>query len=69
MSLKRNLHPEIWMKLNKKVAQKMSKIRPNGAIFMLDSKEDIQRKIRKAWCPQNEIVENPVLEILQIHFI
>lgn len=48
--------------IDKKVAQKMSKSDPNGAIFMLDSKEDIQRKIRKAWCPQNEIVENPVLE-------
>lgn len=48
--------------IDKKVALKMSKSDPDGAIFMLDSEEDIKRKIRKAWCPPGEINENPVLE-------
>ncbi len=48
--------------IDKKVALKMSKSDPDGAIFMLDSEEDIKRKIKKAWCPPNEITENPVLE-------
>jgi tyrosyl-tRNA synthetase len=48
--------------LDKKIARKMSKSNPNSAVFMLDTKADIKRKIRKAWCPQYEIVENPVLE-------
>lgn len=41
---------------------KMSKSKPNSAIFMDDSKENIQRKIRKAYCPEKEIEDNPILE-------
>ena len=41
---------------------KMSKSKPDSAIFMTDSKEDIQRKIKNAWCPEGDISENPVLE-------
>lgn len=41
---------------------KMSKSKPDSAIFMTDSKEDIQRKIKNAWCPEGDITENPVLE-------
>jgi tyrosyl-tRNA synthetase len=41
---------------------KMSKSRPETSIFMTDTKEDIARKIDKAWCPEGEIAENPILE-------
>ncbi|HLD86836.1 MAG TPA: tyrosine--tRNA ligase, partial [Candidatus Nanoarchaeia archaeon] len=41
---------------------KMSKSKPDTAIFMTDSEEDIKRKMKKAWCPEGEVAENPVLE-------
>ena len=41
---------------------KMSKSNPDSAIFMDDSKEDIKRKIDKAYCPEKVIEENPILE-------
>ena len=41
---------------------KMSKSRPETAIFMNDSEEDIKRKISKAYCPAKVIDENPILE-------
>jgi tyrosyl-tRNA synthetase len=41
---------------------KMSKSNPDTAIFMTDSEEDIKRKIKKAYCPEGIIVENPILE-------
>lgn len=48
--------------IDKKIARKMSKSDPNSAIFMLDTRKQIQKKIGKAWCPPNEIEENPVME-------
>ena len=44
------------------IALKMSKSIPDSAIFMTDSEEDIKRKMKKAWCPEGQIEENPVLE-------
>jgi tyrosyl-tRNA synthetase len=41
---------------------KMSKSKPDTAIFMDDSKEEIQRKIRKAYCPEGQVEDNPILE-------
>lgn len=41
---------------------KMSKSNPDSAIFMTDSKEEITRKISKAYCPEKIAEENPVLE-------
>jgi len=41
---------------------KMSKSNPDSAIFMLDNLEDIKRKINKAYCPEKEARENPILE-------
>ncbi len=43
------------------IDMKMSKSKPDTAIFMTDSQEEINRKMNKAWCP-NTIKENPVLE-------
>ena len=41
---------------------KMSKSKPDTAIFMTDSEEDIKRKINKAYCPEGIVEENPILE-------
>jgi len=41
---------------------KMSKSKPDTAIFMTDTEKDIQRKMTKAWCPEKEIKENPIME-------
>jgi tyrosyl-tRNA synthetase len=44
------------------IAMKMSKSKPDSAIFMDDSEEDIKRKISKAYCPQAQANENPIME-------
>jgi tyrosyl-tRNA synthetase len=44
------------------VAMKMSKSRPDSAIFMTDSEQEVQRKIKKAYCPEKQVNENPILE-------
>ncbi len=49
-------------KIKKVIEMKMSKSNPDSAIFMTDSKEDIKRKIIRAYCPEGEIKDNPVLE-------
>ena len=49
-------------KTQRTIELKMSKSRPDSAIFMTDSQEDIEMKINKAWCPEGEIKDNPVLE-------
>jgi tyrosyl-tRNA synthetase len=42
---------------------KMSKSKPETAIFIHDSPEDIRRKIGKAYCPPREVEFNPILEL------
>lgn len=44
------------------IDMKMSKSKPDSAIFMTDSEDDIKRKLNKAYCPEKEVSENPVLE-------
>jgi tyrosyl-tRNA synthetase len=44
------------------MAMKMSKSRPDTAVFMTDTTEDIKRKLNKAFCPEKVVYENPVLE-------
>jgi tyrosyl-tRNA synthetase len=41
---------------------KMSKSKPDTAIFIHDKAEEIERKINKAFCPEGEIAFNPVLD-------
>jgi tyrosyl-tRNA synthetase len=45
------------------IEAKMSKSNPENSIFIHDTKEDILRKIKKAYCPEGEIADNPILEI------
>lgn len=48
--------------LQRTIELKMSKSKPDTAIFMTDTKEDIQRKINKAYCLEGDVKTNPVLE-------
>ncbi len=48
-----------------KTAEKMSKSKPDTAIFIHDSKEDIEKKINHAWCPEKVVSGNPVAEIMK----
>ena len=41
---------------------KMSKSKPENAIFMDDSTSEVIRKINKAYCPERVIEDNPILE-------
>ncbi len=45
------------------VAAKMSKSNPNSGVFIHDSADEIKSKIKKAWCEEANIVNNPLLEI------
>ncbi len=48
--------------IDRKIAMKMSKSKPESAIFMADSKEEILRKFKNAYCPEGKKEDNPVLE-------
>lgn len=48
--------------LQRTIELKMSKSKPETAVFMTDTKEDIERKINKAYCLEGDISSNPVLE-------
>ena len=47
---------------DKVVSSKMSKSKPDSAIFIHDSTEEIARKMGKAWCPEKQAEGNPVLD-------
>jgi len=49
-------------KLQMTIELKMSKSKPDSAIFMTDTKEEIERKIQKAYCPEGVVEFNPILE-------
>ena len=42
---------------------KMSKSKPQTAIFIHDNKKEIEEKINKAFCPEKIVEGNPILEI------
>jgi tyrosyl-tRNA synthetase len=42
---------------------KMSKSDPNSGIFIHNTDEEIRTKIRKAWCEETNIQNNPLLDI------
>lgn len=45
--------------------EKMSKSDPSSAIFMEDSTQDVNSKIKGAYCPEKTVEGNPVLEYLK----
>lgn len=53
-----------WEAFEKVISDaKMSKSRPEGAIFIHDSPESVRSKIMGAFCPAGEVELNPVLEL------
>lgn len=54
--------PEDADAVTRAISMKMSKSKPDTAIFMTDTPEDVSRKIRKAYCPEGEVTDNPILE-------
>ncbi|MBN1544558.1 tyrosine--tRNA ligase [Candidatus Woesearchaeota archaeon] len=44
------------------IAKKMSKSNPDSAIFMTDTTDEINRKIKKAYCPEKITEDNPIME-------
>ncbi len=64
------IKPDVWplptdpaAKKEALSAVKMSKSKPNTAIFIYDSPEEIKSKISKAFCPERETENNPVLDL------
>ena len=47
---------------------KMSKSKPETAIFIHDSSEEMRKKISKAFCPEKTVEGNPVLEYAKFAF-
>lgn len=43
-------------------AAKMSKSKPDSAVFIHDSPEEIRRKVNNAFCPEGEVEFNPILD-------
>jgi tyrosyl-tRNA synthetase len=48
--------------LDIEISSKMSKSKPQTCIFVHDSKEEIENKLRNAYCPEKTVEGNPVLE-------
>jgi len=44
------------------IESKMSKSKPSSAIFVHDTREEIKRKIKKAYCPAKIVEGNPILD-------
>ncbi|MGC8647695.1 MAG: tyrosine--tRNA ligase [Candidatus Micrarchaeia archaeon] len=44
---------------------KMSKSKPNTAIFIHDSEEEIRKKVSSAYCPQGSIDVNPIVDLIR----
>jgi tyrosyl-tRNA synthetase len=47
----------------KMIDMKMSKSSPDSAVYFHDSPDDIKRKLKKAYCPEGELAENPIIEL------
>ena len=48
--------------VDRKIEMKMSKSKPNTAIFMTDTSQEVEEKFKKAHSIDGEIEDNPVLE-------
>jgi len=44
---------------------KMSKSKPNAAILIHDSPEEVRTKIMSAYCPKGDVEDNPVLKLYE----
>lgn len=48
-----------------KDAEKMSKSKPETAIFVEDSEEDVNKKIKQGYCPEKDIDNNPIFDYIK----
>ncbi|MEM4311875.1 MAG: tyrosine--tRNA ligase [Nitrososphaerales archaeon] len=44
------------------ISSKMSKSKPESSIFIHDDEETIRRKIRRAYCPEKVVENNPIMD-------
>jgi len=44
------------------ISSKMSKSKPKSCIFVHDTKEEIEKKIKNAYCPERVVENNPILD-------
>ncbi|MBI5223313.1 tyrosine--tRNA ligase [Candidatus Micrarchaeota archaeon] len=56
---------EVDEKVEEEMDAKMSKSKPDSAIFIHDSEEQIKSKIKKAYCPEKVVEGNPIIEYAQ----
>jgi len=49
-------------KMDVEISSKMSKSKPESCIYVHDSKEEIKRKINRAFCPEKIVENNPILD-------
>lgn len=54
--------PEGEATVERAIQMKMSKSNPDSAIFMTDDEKLVNKKISKAYCPEGQVIENPILE-------
>ena len=47
------------------VSTKMSKSDPKSGIFINDTDEDVEAKIRKSWCEQGNVIDSPLIDIVE----
>ncbi|MBI4181435.1 MAG: tyrosine--tRNA ligase [Candidatus Aenigmarchaeota archaeon] len=48
--------------VSRQIAAKMSKSRPQSAIFVHDSLQEIEQKLQGAFCPPKQVEGNPILD-------
>ena len=63
--LGKKMDAEATPDLAEQIEAKMSKSKPETCIFIHDSEEDIVRKIKKAHCPPDQVIGNPITEMIQ----
>ncbi|MHA1230432.1 MAG: tyrosine--tRNA ligase [Candidatus Helarchaeota archaeon] len=56
---------DIDVNIDKQISAKQSKSKPDSAIFITDSPDEIRRKIKKAYCPEKILEDNPIYEIIK----
>ena len=57
------LLPGLSQPVNSSEPGKMSKSDSNSGIFVHNTDDEVRAKIKKAWCEQGNIENNPILEI------
>lgn len=51
--------------MDAQISSKMSKSKPENAIFVYDTEEEIKTKLRKAYCPERVVEGNPVMDYVE----